>query len=69
MCDKVKGYLSVLREYKSEFIMVLGFAVAFGVYWDLRGFVAEQAKWIAETAKALQEMNVRIQNLEHNNKK
>lgn len=69
MCDKVKGYFSVMREYKAEFIMLLGFAVAGVIYWDFRGFVSEQTKWITENAKALQEMNIRIQNLEHKSNK
>lgn len=57
MCTKARDYLALLREYKAEIVMIVGFVAAAIMYSDMRTFINEQTR-------ALSEINVRLTNLE-----
>lgn len=57
MCTKARGYLNLLREYKAEIVMIVGFVAAAIMYSDMRTFINEQTR-------ALSEINLRLANLE-----
>lgn len=57
MCKPIKEYLGVLRDYKPEIIMVLGFVAAGILYHDMRIYMDAQTKTLIE-------INMRLSNLE-----
>lgn len=69
MCEKAKGYFSVVREYSKEIVMLLGFALAFYVYTDFREISRESVKQQAHTAEILHSLDTRISNLERDHAK
>lgn len=64
MCKTAKDYLSVLRDYKQEIIMVIGFVMAFGVYSDFRSFIADTTKVQIQQTEVLRTIEMRLTNLE-----
>lgn len=64
MCEKAKGYMSVIREYSREIVMLLGFALAVYVYTDFRALTRDAVTQQAQTAEILRSLDVRIGNLE-----
>lgn len=58
MCTRTRAYLTLLREYKAEIVMIVGFAAAAIMYADMRTFINEQTR-------TLTEINLRLSNLEH----
>ena len=58
MCTKVRDYLTLLREYKAEIVMIVGFVAAAIMYSDMRIF-------INELTRTLTEINLRLSHLEH----
>ncbi len=64
MCEKAKGYMSVIREYSREIVMLLGFALAVYVYTDFRTLTRDTVTQQAQTAEILRSLDVRMGNLE-----
>ena len=64
MCDKAKGYLSVLREYSHEVIMFLGFGIAFLVYADNKEQTKEFMQHMEHMTEAMQQVTLRLNDLE-----
>lgn len=64
MCKTAKNYLSVLRDYKQEIIMVIGFVMAFGVYSDFRSFIADTTQVQIQQTQILRTIEMRLKNLE-----
>lgn len=64
MCDKAKGYLSVLREYSHEVIMFLGFGIAFLVYADNKEQTKEFMQQMQSMTSAMNEITIRLHDLE-----
>lgn len=62
MCTKTRAYLTLLREYKAEIVMIVGFVAAAIMYHDMRTFINEQTR-------ALSEINLRLSNLEQQSRK
>lgn len=62
MCTKARSYLTLLREYKAEIVMIVGFVAAAIMYHDMRTFINEQTR-------ALSEINLRLSNLEQQSRK
>ena len=62
MCTRTRAYLTLLREYKAEIVMIVGFAAAAIMYADMRTFINEQTR-------TLTEINLRLSNLEHQTQK
>ena len=58
MCTKARAYLTLLREYKAEIVMIVGF-VAAAIMWT----------FINEQTRALSEINLRLSNLEQQSRK
>lgn len=58
MCRPAKEWLGVLREYKPEIVMVIGFVAAAVTYHDMRTYIDAQTR-------VLTEINLRLANLEH----
>lgn len=58
----LSGYLTLLREYKAEIVMIVGFVAAAIMYHDMRTFINEQTR-------ALSEINLRLSNLEQQSRK
>lgn len=58
MCTKARGYLNLLREYKPELVMFVGFFACGFLYHDMRAYMDAQTK-------ALTEINMRLSQLEH----
>lgn len=65
MCDKVKTYFSILREYKAEIIMMIGFVLTVGIYIDFRNFIADTTKIQTQQTEVLRTIETRLTNLEH----
>lgn len=63
MCQPVKNYLEVIREYTREFMTFGGFALAIFVYTDFKSFVGEMNQTNAETVRVLQEITTDIHDL------
>ena len=57
MCTKARGYLNLLREYKPELVMFVGFIACGFLYHDMRAYMDAQTK-------ALTEINMRLSQLE-----
>lgn len=57
MCRPAKEWLGVLREYKPEIVMILGFAAAGIMYHDMRSYIDAQTR-------TLTEINMRLSHLE-----
>ena len=62
MCTKARASLTLLREYKAEIVMIVGFVAAAIMYHDMRTFINEQTR-------ALSEINLRLSNLEQQSRK
>lgn len=62
MCTKARAYLTLLREYKAEIVMIVGFVAAAIMYHDMRTFINEQTR-------ALSEIDLRLSNLEQQSRK
>ena len=62
MCTRTRAYLTLLREYKAESVMIVGFAAAAIMNADMRTFINEQTR-------TLTEINLRLSNLEHQTQK
>ena len=62
MCTRTRAYLTLLREYKAEIVMIVGFAAAAIMYADMRTYINEQTR-------TLTEINLRLSNLEHQTQK
>ena len=62
MCTRTRAYLTLLREYKAEIVMIVGVAAAAIMYADMRTFINEQTR-------TLTEINLRLSNLEHQTQK
>ena len=65
MCDNVKNYFSILREYKAEIIMMIGFVLTVGIYLDFRNFIADTTKIQTQQTEVLRTIETRLTNLEH----
>ena len=69
MCDFVDKRLESLRKYKDIIMMFGGAMAAVYIYADFKVVVREQAETSAKTAEILRTMDMRLSNLEHQNKK
>lgn len=58
MCTKLKGYMSLVREYTREIFTYGGLVAAIWVYTDFKAFLSEQSRVLAE-------LSVRIEHIEH----
>lgn len=65
MCQKVRGYLGVVREYSREVTMLAGFVVAAVVYFDNREFQKQSLEHIERMTKAVERLDIRIEKLEN----
>ncbi|MBT9449987.1 hypothetical protein ICN84_07855 [Akkermansia glycaniphila] len=61
----MKGYFSVLREYKAEFIMIIGFVLTIGIYVDFRNFIADTTRIQTQQTEVLRTIETRLTNLEY----
>lgn len=61
MCRPAKEWLAMLREYKPEIVMIIGFVAAAVMYHDMRTYIDAQTR-------ALTEINLRLANIEHTQK-
>ena len=50
MCTKARAYLTLLREYKAEIVMIVGFVAAAIMYHDMRTFINEQTREIGRAS-------------------
>ena len=48
MCTRTRAYLTLLREYKAEIVMIVGFAAAAIMSADMRTFINEQTRTLTE---------------------
>ena len=62
MCKPFKEYLGVLRDYKPEVVMVIGFVAAGVMYHDMRTYIDAQTR-------TLTEINMRLLHLEQSSGK
>lgn len=69
MCEQAKSYLSIIREYSKEIVMLLGFALAAYVYTDFRALTYEVVQQQTQTAEILRSLDTRISNLERDHAK
>lgn len=65
MCQPVKNWLSVLREYTRELITFGGFILCIFVYLDFRELSQSMAQQMAQTNEILRGMETRMQTLEN----
>lgn len=64
MCDKAKGYLSVVREYSREITMLLGFVVAAVVYTDNKAQTESFKDQMQRMTDAMVQVTMQLHDLE-----
>ncbi len=64
MCQPVKNYLALIREYTREVVMFGGAIAAVFLYMDVRQLVADGNANNVRTAEILRTIEARIQHLE-----
>ncbi|MEG0023970.1 MAG: hypothetical protein RR719_01310 [Akkermansia sp.] len=56
--------MSILREYKAEIVMMIGFILSVGIYTDFRCFIADTTKVQAQQTEVLRTIEARLTLLE-----
>lgn len=64
MCKPFREYLGLVREYKAEIVMLVGFVLTVGIYIDFRTFIADTTKVQTQQTEVLRTIENRISNLE-----
>ena len=62
MCTRTRAYLTLLREYKAEIVMIVGFAAAAIMYADMRTFINEQTRTLPKLIYAFPISNTKLKN-------
>lgn len=64
MCQPVKNYLGVIREYTREIITFGGLGLCILFYTDQQKMVNKQNETAARTVEVLSKLEVRVSNIE-----
>ena len=68
MCKSFREYMMVIREYTREIVTFGGLAMTCYLYTDLHDLMQAQTETSRQIATELRELNIRVMELEHQNK-